>query len=106
MLWSDETKINCIGLDGKVYVWKQQGEPPSDHTTTPTVKYGRGNNLTVWGCMGWNEVGKLLEIQEKMNAEQYYEILEDGMEENFEKLKMKEEKHYFQQDDDPKHTSK
>ena len=23
VLWSDETKINCIGSDGKVYVWKQ-----------------------------------------------------------------------------------
>ena len=47
MLWSDETKINCIGSDGKVYVWKQQGEPLSDCTTTPTVKHEGGNNLMV-----------------------------------------------------------
>ena len=39
-----------------------------------------------------------------MNAEQYCEILEDGIEESFEKLEMKEEGHYFQQDNDPKHT--
>ena len=38
-----------------------------------------------------------------MNSEQYCEILEDGMEESFEKLEMKEEEHYFQQDNDPKH---
>ena len=38
----------------------------------------------------------LVEVQERMNAEQYCEILEDGMEENFEKLEMEEEKHYFQ----------
>ena len=59
----------------------------------------------VWGCMGWNRVGKLVVVHRKMNAEQYCEILEDGMEESFEKLEMEEEC-YFQQDNDPKHTSK
>ena len=50
-------------------------------------------------------MGKLVEVQGKMNAEQYCEILEDGMEESFEKLNMEESEHYFQQDNDPKHTS-
>ena len=27
VLWSDETKINRIGSDGKVYMWKTRGEP-------------------------------------------------------------------------------
>ena len=40
-----------------------------------------------------------------MNAEQYCEILEDGMVESFEKLDMEEDECYFQQDNDPKHTS-
>ena len=106
MLWSDETKINHIESDGKVYAWKQWGEPLSDCTMTPTVKHEGGNNLMVWGCMRWNGVGKLVEVQGKMNAEQYCEILEDGMEESFEKLEMEEEEHYVQQDNDPKHTSK
>ena len=106
MLWSDETKINRIESDGKVYVWKQWRESISDRTTTPTVKHGGGNNLMVWGCMGWNGVGKLVEVQGKMNAEQYCEILEDGMEESFEKLNMEEDECYFQQDIDPKHTSR
>jgi len=47
VLWSDRTKINCIGSNGKVYVWKQQGEPLSDSTTTLIVKHGGGNNLMV-----------------------------------------------------------
>ena len=41
-------------------------------------------------------------VQGEMNAEQYCEILEDGMEESFEKLGMEEEEHYFQQDNEPK----
>ena len=77
-----------------------------DHTTTPTVKHGGGNNLMVWGCMGQNGVGKLVEVEGNMNAEQCCAILEDGMVESFEKLEMEEEERIFQQDNDPKHTSK
>ena len=106
VLWSDETKINRIGSDGKVYIWKQCGEAISDRTTTPTVKHGGGNNLMVWGCMGWNGVGKLVEVQGKMDATQFCEILEEGLVESFEKLEMDEDERIFQQDNDPKHTSK
>ena len=60
----------------------------------------------VWGCMGWNGVGKLVEVQGKMDAEQYCDILENGLVESFEVLEMEEEERYFQQDNDPKHTSK
>ena len=105
VLWSDETKINHIGSDGKVYIWKQRGEQISDRTTTPTVKHGGGNNLMIWGCMGLYGVGKLVEVQGKMDAKQYCEILDDGLVESFEKLGMEEGEHYFQQDNDPKHTS-
>ena len=89
-----------------MYTWKRKGEPLSDRTTTPTVKHGGGNNLMVWGCMGWNGVGKLVEVQGIMDAVQYCEILEDGLVESFEKLEMNEEERIFQQDNDPKHTSK
>ena len=41
-----------------------------------------------------------------MNAEQYCEILEQGLDESFEKLEMTERERIFQQDNDPKHTSK
>jgi len=106
VLWTDETKINRIGSDGRVYVWKKKGEPLSDRTCLPTVKHGGGNNLMVWGCMGWNGVGKLIEVTGKMDAAQYCEILDQGVEESFEKLEMREGERIFQQDNDPKHTSK
>ena len=48
VLWTDETKINRIGSDGKVYVWKQQGEPVSDRTTTPM-----GEGITLWYGAVW-----------------------------------------------------
>ena len=41
-----------------------------------------------------------------MDAEKYCEILEEGLVESFETLEMEKGEHYFQQDNDPKHTSK
>ena len=43
VVWSDETKINRLGSDGKRYVWKQAGEGLSDRLVEGTVKFGGGN---------------------------------------------------------------
>ena len=59
----------------------------------------------VWGCMGWNGVGRLAEVEGIMDAKQYVEILEDGIPTSLEKLELEQETFYFQQDNDPKHTS-
>ena len=56
--------------------------------------------------MGWNGVGVVTEVQGIMNAKQYCEILDGGVVESFERLGMEEGERYFQQDNDPKHTSK
>ena len=60
----------------------------------------------IWGYMSWNVVETLIEVQGKMDAVQYCEILEEGVEESIESLEMAEDRWYFQQDNDPKHTSK
>ena len=59
----------------------------------------------VWDCMGWNCVGTLIDVQGKMDVDQYCQILGHGVVESFEKLEMEEGEQYFQQDNDPKHTS-
>ena len=75
VLWSDETKSNRIGSDGHQFVWKKAGEPLSDRITQPTVKHG-GGNIMVWGCMGWNGVGMLAEIEGRMDSAQYVDTLD------------------------------
>jgi hypothetical protein len=105
VIWSDETKINRFGSDGLQYVWKRPGEPLSDREISPTMKF-RGGNIMVWSCMGWQRVGVLSEVEGKMDAKQYIQILEGGLEESIEKLGMEAEEVIFQQDNDPKHTSK
>ena len=43
VLWSDEIKINLLGLDGFKYVWRRPGEEYKDKCLMPTVKHGGGN---------------------------------------------------------------
>lgn len=105
VVWSDETKINRFGSDGREWVWKQKGEGLIEREVQGTVKHG-GGNMMVWGCMGWNGVGHLAEVEGRMDANQYVSILEDHMLPSLEDSGISKEKVIFQQDNDPKHTSK
>ena len=60
----------------------------------------------VWGCMGWNGVGNMAEVEGRMNSEQYVSILKENLLESLENLAIDPEVTIFQQDNDPKHTSK
>ena len=60
----------------------------------------------VWGCIGWNGVGKLVEVQGAMKSQQYCDIMNIGVVESFEKLEIPKEERVFQQDNNPKHISK
>ena len=105
VIWSDETKINRFGSDGKEYVWKEVGKGLSNREIQGTVKYG-GGNIMVWGCMGWNGVGRLAEVEGRMDADQYVSIMKDHMLPSLEESGIPEDEVIFQQDNDPKHTSK
>jgi len=60
----------------------------------------------VWGCIEWNGVEHLAEVKERMDADQYVAILEKHMPSSLEESGIPEEKVIFQQDNNPKHTSK
>lgn len=49
VIWSDETKINLFGSDGRRYVRRKVGTRLEDKNLTPTVKFGKGG-IMVWGC--------------------------------------------------------
>jgi transposase len=105
VIWSDETKINRIASDGRQWVWKKTGEGLIEREVQGTVKFG-GGNIMVWGCLGWEGVGRLAEVEGKMNAEQYVDILENNLLPSMEESGISLEDVIFQQDNDPKHTSK
>ena len=104
-LWSDETKLCRFENVGDNLVYKSPGEGLNDRTTRGTVKY-RGGSIMLWGCMAPTGVGKIVLVDDNMNAEQYVRILRDNLENSLEDLGLKKDCMIFQQDNDPKHTRK
>lgn len=94
-IWSDE----------KQWVWKQKGEGLIEREVQNTVKFG-GGNIMVWGCMEWSGVGQLAEVEGRMNADQYVDILENHLLPSMQEFEIPVEELIFQQNNDPKHTSK
>ncbi len=56
VVWSDETKINHLGSDGRKWAWKKAGEGLSERLVQGTLKFG-GGSVMVWGCMMWEGPG-------------------------------------------------
>ena len=104
VIWSDESKINRFGSDGRVWAWKRQGSGLTDQLVSGTVKFG--GSLMVWGCMTTQGPGYLCKIDGRMDAELYTSILKDELLKTVEFYNLDREEVIFQQDNDPKHTSK
>ena len=105
VVWSDKTKINCLGSDGRKWAWKKPGEGLSDRIVEGTVKFG-GGSLMMWGCMMWEGVGYGCKINGRMDAELYTKILEDELQQSLEYYGKEVTDIIFQQANDSKHKSK
>lgn len=103
VLWSDETKVNLFGSDAPTRVRRLPNTEFDPRHTVKTIKHG-GGNIMVWGCFSYHGVGPLFWIKEIMTKEVYRDILETVM------LPYAEahmpDGWIFQQDNDPKHSSK
>ncbi|CAF1068423.1 unnamed protein product [Rotaria magnacalcarata] len=49
VVWSDQSKFNLFGSDGKVMAWRTPKEEFEPKCTIPTIKHG-GGSVMVWGC--------------------------------------------------------
>jgi hypothetical protein len=105
IVWSDETKINRLGSDGRKWVWKKAGEGLSERLVEGTKKFG-GGSLMMWGCMMWDGVGYSCKIDGRMDADLYVQILEEDLQASIQHYGKTADDIIFQQDNDPKHTSK
>jgi transposase len=104
VIFSDESKFNLFGSDGRQYVWRRDGEALDPRYTKKTVKYG-GGSVMVWGCVTAYGVGRLICIHGTMNKEKYVAILTEGLLDTLANLPKSAPSLTFQRDNDPKHKS-
>lgn len=103
VLFSDESKFNIFGSDGRGRVWRKPNQEMNIKNLTPTVKHG-GGSVMVWGCMAASGVGNLYFIENVMDRWVYLDILKGQLKDSVGKLSLGND-FIFQQDNDPKHTS-
>lgn len=104
ILWTDESKIVLFGGTGsRQFVRRPHNTEYQPQFTRKTVKHG-GAKVMIWGSFSYNGVGPIHQIKGIMDQRMYAEILNEVM------LPYAEEnmplKWVYQQDNDPKHTSK
>ena len=104
VLWSDETKIELFGHQGKHYVWCKPNTSHHPENIIPTVKHGCGS-IMLWGCFSSAGTGKLVRIEGMMDGAKYREILEGNLFHSSRDLRLGR-RFTFQQVNDPKHTAK
>ena len=104
-VFSDESKFNLFGSDGRLYCRRRPGDALLPQNVHKTVKHG-GGNLQVWGCLTWNGTGHLHRIDGRMDAVQYCNILDKSLLGTLEDQSTNKSDIIFVQDNDPKHTSK
>ena len=73
VVWSDESKFNVFGSDGRVYIRRRVGEDCLMECVQSTVTFG-GGSLMVWGCITCDGVGSLTKVDSRMNAKDYIKL--------------------------------
>lgn len=104
MIFSDETKVNRWGSDGRQYVWKERGAPTTDRLIDPTIKHG-GGSLMMWGCFLWQGVGYATKIEGTLNSDFYKEIMDDELMETLKWYELDVNDVVFQHDNAPCHKA-
>lgn len=104
VIWTDESKFNVRGSDGRQRVWRKSGERLNMKNMRGTVKHGGGSEM-VWGAMCYNGVGSMEFVDGIMRKEDYKMILERNLDKTSKKFRMGRN-YIFMHDNDPKHKSK
>lgn len=105
VIWSDETKINRQGSDGKKWCWKSRGKPFEDRVINHTVKHG-GGSIMIWACITAKGPGYAAQIVSTMDAQQYHGFIKGPLEDTRRWYELEKSQIIFQHDNDPKHTAR
>ena len=72
--FSDESKFNLFGSDGKRHVRRKNGECLSPKCVKKTMKFG-GRSIMVWGMISSTGVGPIICFHSNINASVYKKLL-------------------------------
>ena len=78
MIWSDESKFNLFGSDGRAHVRRRVCEDFLPECVDRTVKFGSGN-VIMWGCITCDCVGPLVKVKGRMNSDDYIKLFSDTL---------------------------
>ena len=105
VIFSDESKFTLFGTDGCEWCWRAPGQAFDERFVKKSIKHG-GGSVMVWGCITAQGPGRVCRIEGIMNAQFYTQILDDEFLGTLCDLGINKKDVYFQQDNDPKHTSR
>ena len=105
IIWSDESRFEVFGGDGRRHVWRKPQEKYEPKCLIPTFKSGQ-ESVMVWGCFVKNKLGPLVRLEGRITANVYIEeILEKHLLPFINNLENKEN-YIFQEDNAPIHTAR
>ncbi|KAG1191140.1 hypothetical protein G6F70_009341 [Rhizopus microsporus] len=105
VVFSDETKVNRLGSNGKQWTWIQEGRPLQDHNVNHVYKHG-GGSIFLWSCFTAKGSGYITEILGGLNPKLHCQILSEDLMATLDDYHLNTADIVFQQDNDPKHRSK
>lgn len=103
IIWSDESKFELMNKKKRKRVWCKPSDRLKKQNAQPTIKHG-GGSVMLWGCFSKTGIGKLVKIEGRITGIDYYNILNNNLLQSAERMSLGS--FIFQQDNDPKHTSK
>lgn len=105
VVFSDESKFNLFGSDGRQYCRRRVGEAFLERNVKKVVAHG-GGSLMVWGCITATGVGRLHRIHGILNASKYCALLEESLLGTLQDHSLTPHSVILQHDNDRKHTSR
>lgn len=102
VLWSGEKRIFLPGSNPSNITWL----PEEFQKQTTNKKKYTDNFITVWGCIGWNGVGRIVLVDGNFDSDKYIEILSRNLIQSAELLGLSKNDLIFMQGNDPRHTAR